>query len=147
VFVTQKDNSVKAQWRRLDREPFYKETGVTDDSPNKDKYSKPKTAQKPAPQKPVVAKPSDNGTQPPQPEPVAPTPPTTVPTPAPEPVQSASKMLRVGEPEKAPVSELDAHYETPKITAPVKIWDGKSWTERNPDESISFYSLWRLVTL
>jgi len=28
----------KPQWRRIDSEPFFKETGIADDSPNKDKY-------------------------------------------------------------------------------------------------------------
>lgn len=133
VFVTQKDNSVKAQWRRLDREPFYKETGATDDSPNKDKYKKPQATQKPAPQqtqKTTVSKPADNGSQPPKPEPVAPAPQTPVPTPAPA-------------PEKEPVSELEQHFGTPSVTKQeaqkaetVKFWDGEKWVEKPAGESI-----------
>lgn len=44
------DGKKRPQWRRIDAPPFYKENGVTDDSPNRDKYvsvKHGKPAQKP----------------------------------------------------------------------------------------------------
>lgn len=38
VFV---EGRPKPQWRRLDSDPFYKETGATNDSPNRDRYEVP----------------------------------------------------------------------------------------------------------
>ncbi len=38
----------KPQWRRLDAPPFFGETGIVDDSPNKDKYRKGGVEEKPS---------------------------------------------------------------------------------------------------
>lgn len=45
VFVKKGDKTA-VQWRKLEAEPFYGETGICDDSPNQDKYILPKKAQR-----------------------------------------------------------------------------------------------------
>lgn len=44
VFV-RRDDKVKAVWRRLDALPIYGETGLTEDSPNQDRYTRPAGSQ------------------------------------------------------------------------------------------------------
>lgn len=45
VFVKRRDGSAGVAWRRLDALPIYGETGLTEDSPNQDRYTRPAGAQ------------------------------------------------------------------------------------------------------
>ena len=42
----------RPQWRRLDSEPFYKETGLVQDSPNQEQYNWPGKSEKQKPEQP-----------------------------------------------------------------------------------------------